>query len=108
MNIDDIERAARTGNTLLPDDLTMPRQMLFLSLRALYQSFRAGTITKDHAHSEKLKILKVYGDAELLWKIYQETAQMRNRLSRYLTEIEKGGCDKCRLAVKIWDGRDKT
>ena len=83
----------------------MPRQMLFLSFRALYQSFRSGSITKDQAHKEKLKLLKTYGDAERDWKIYQETAQMRNRLSRYLAEIEKGGCDKCRLAVKIWDGR---
>jgi len=107
MTVDEIERAARTGNTLLPDELTMPRQMLFLSFRALYQSFRADSITKDQAHQEKLKLLKTYGDAERDWKIYQETAQMRNRLSRYLAEIEKGGCDKCRLAVKIWDGREK-
>jgi hypothetical protein len=36
--------------------------MLFLSFRSLYQSFRAGSITKNQAHKEKLKLLKTYGD----------------------------------------------
>jgi hypothetical protein len=107
MTVDEIEHAARTGNTLLPDELTSPRQMLFLSFRALYQSFRAGMITRDQAHQEKLKLLKTYGDAERDWKIYQETTQMRNRLSSYLVDINKGDDEEAKKAVRIFDFRER-
>jgi len=104
--VEEIERAAARGDELL-DGLSQPRQLLFLSLRSLYREYKTGALTKDQAHLEKLRILKVYENAEINWNIYQETAQMRNRLSRYFVEIEKGGCDKCRLAIKIFDGRSK-
>jgi hypothetical protein len=32
---------------------------------------------------------------------------MRNRLSRYFSEIEKGGNEEAKKAVRIFDGREK-
>ncbi len=101
----EIERCAMNGDPL-PDDLTNPEQMLFMALRYLYRTFRAGYIGKEEAGAEKAKIIKSFEMARFYQGIYQDTAKMRNRLARYLAEIEKGGCEKCRLALKIFDGRD--
>jgi len=106
VTVSEIETQANQNNEL-PPDLTQPEELLFLSLRVLYRDYKSGTILKDQAHREKLNILKAYESNKIWCEIYQNTAEMRNRLSRYFSEIEKGGCDKCRLAIKIFDGRMK-
>ena len=106
MNLDELERLALKCQPL-PDGLTQPRQLLYLQFRALYREYRNKVIDKFQAHAEKVKFLKEYETAELNYRIYAETAQMRNRLSTYCTEIEKSGCPKCQLAVKIFDGKAK-
>lgn len=105
LTFEELERLAASGNQVLPDALSPPRQMLFLSLRAMHQSYRMKQITVSQATEEKKKLLRMYMDADLNYKIYLATAQMRNRLSKYLTEIELSGCPKCQLAIKIFDGR---
>ena len=104
MTVDEIETAARHGSDL-PGSLTQPEQLLFLSFRYLYAQYRIGSITRDQASIEKKRLLHEFEMANFRYEMFMETAKMRNRLSAYLTEIEKGGCDKCRLAVKIFDGR---
>jgi len=74
----------------------------------LYRDYKSGTILKDQAHREKLAILKAYESNRIWCEIYQNTAEMRNRLSRYFSEIEKGDNEAAKKAVRIFDGRDRN
>ena len=100
----DIERAAR-NNAELPEKLTQPEQLLFLSLRAIYRDYKTKAIDRETGAKEKRKALAAYDQAAAMHRLFTQTAEMRNRLSTYLCEIEKGGCEKCQQAVKIFDGR---
>ena len=56
MTIDEICSAANRGDEL-PDCLTLHDQLLFLSVRRIYDDYRNGRIEKDQAIREKNKIL---------------------------------------------------
>ena len=56
MTIDEICSAANRGDEL-PDCLTLHDQLLFLSVRQIYDDYRNGRIEKDQAIREKNKIL---------------------------------------------------
>jgi hypothetical protein len=94
------------GNEL-PDDLSSPDQLLYLSFRELYKQFRSGTITKEQAKVEKGKLLSAHELAAFYYSSYLETVQMRNRIGSQLVELEKCGCPACVKAVRLFDGRDK-
>ena len=51
-----IERTAANGGEL-PDDLELPEQLLFLTLRELYSNYKAGAVERERAKREKQRIL---------------------------------------------------
>lgn len=101
-----IERAAAKGEEL-GDDLSLPDQLLFLSLRSLYAQWRSKIIDQEKAKSEKRRLLAEHELARFYYESYKATVELRNRVSSELVEIEKNGCDQCKRIVRLFDGREK-
>lgn len=102
---DDLERGAMKSEPM-PDNLTMPEQWLYLSLRILYREYRSGAIEKKQARQEKRKLIDEYELMMLHHRAYQQATERANRYSPLLVEAEKSGCDVCRKIVRIFDGRE--
>lgn len=103
---EEIERLAMKGNPL-PDGYTQPQVLLYLSFRMLYREYRNQVITRAQAKAEKAKILKAYDQAQFMWSVFWDSAQIRNRVSEQLTKINRDGCEYCRAVIEIFDGRKK-
>ena len=92
MRIDEIEQSA-AKNRPLPSYLTTPATCLYVSLRALYESYYAKKITREAAQTEKAKILSQCEEFEsehALWtaacKYYQENIR---KAGTRLSDMEK-------------------
>ena len=107
LDLEELERRALRSESL-PDGITQPQQLLFLSLRVLYREYRSKVITRDEAKKEKAMLLAEFEQAQFHYNVFWNTTQMCNRLNAYLTDIEKNGCKRCKTAVRIFDGRDKA
>lgn len=104
MTTENIERLAMR-NDLLPSSLNQAEQLLFLSFRCLYQSYRSGTITREQAQAEKHELIRAFEDAQRWIKIYHDTGKMRVELAGYSKEVESGTCERCKKLMRIFDGR---
>lgn len=104
MTLEQIERLAM-HNEPLPKGLNLPEQLLFLSFRSLYQSYRAGQITRERAHNEKVKLLSQFADWIRWSEIYQDTCRMRVELAEVARDMTVNGCEICKRAIKIIDNR---
>jgi hypothetical protein len=94
MKPDELERLAHAGGEL-PPMLPMEEQMFFLSMRALYAQYRAGTLPKEQAIAEKQLIFAgytaakaVFDDTRRLAKLFPETIRA-TELDRALFHKEK-------------------
>jgi hypothetical protein len=92
-------------NEPLPSGLDLPEQMLFMAFRALHQSYRAGQITREHAHNEKTQLLSQFADWMRWDGIYQDTCRMRVELAEVARDMTVNGCEICKRAIKIIDNR---
>ncbi len=104
MGIDELEKLAMNGDTM-PGGLSLPDQALYQALRELYRFYRSGGINREDAKKEKAAMLKSHGKMAQWYRIYHETADMRNRLADSLARVNKESCECCQLVVKIFDGR---
>ena len=105
MGLTELERLAAKGDPL-PDNLAMPEQWLYLSLRMLYREYRSGAIEKEQAGQEKRKLIDEYKLMMLHHRAYTQASDRVNRYSHILTDAEKSGCEICKKIVKIFDGRE--
>nr|DAI95736.1 MAG TPA: hypothetical protein [Caudoviricetes sp.] len=103
---DQIERSAM-HNDSLPSGLTQPEQLLYMSFRCLYTSYRAGTITREQAQSEKRELLSEYDKAMRLHEIFKNTCRAQVKLGGMSKEVEQGDCDRCKKIMRILDGRER-
>jgi len=94
-------------NREMPGNLDFVEQMLFIALRYLYQGHSYGYLDKDRAKREKSRVMQQYKFYKFHSDLYIETAKMRNRLSYYLIDINKNGCEYCKKAVAIFTDMDK-
>jgi hypothetical protein len=100
----EIEISASHNNSL-PPKLEFPEQLLFLAFRHLHASARNGTITREQAHAEKIKLLDQF-DTFMRWdRIYQDTCKMRVKLGGLAKEMTVSDCQTCRKTIAIIDGR---
>lgn len=106
MTPDQIERSAM-HNDALPAGLNQPEQLLYMSFRCLYASFRAGTINREQAQSEKRELLQEYYKSARLWEMYRNTCRVRVELGGMSKEVEQGDCERCKKIMRILDGRQK-
>lgn len=103
MTPEQIERAAM-HNDSLPTGLTQPEQLLYMSFRCLYASYRAGTITREQAQSEKHELLSEYNKTMRLYGIFQDTCALQVKLGGMSKEVEQGDCERCKKIMRILDG----
>lgn len=106
MNPQNIERLAMHGE-LLPSGLNQAEQLLFMSFRCLYQSYRSGTITREQAQNEKRELLETFNEENRWIKIYQDTCKMRVELDCVAKDMVVSDCPICKRAIGIIDGRMK-
>ena len=116
MTIDEICSAANRGDEL-PDCLTLHDQLLFLSVRRIYDDYRNGRIEKDQAIREKNKILYQHR----LWarqsqmhldsaRRYQAVTIATEWARSNFLKLVKAGADAEKIKgaaikmVEIWDG----
>lgn len=104
--VSELEKSAMRGGPM-PDGLCLPDQALYQALRELYRCYRGCGISREDAKKEKSALLKSHAKLMQWYRIYQETAEMRNRLSAALVKVNKEGCECCQLVVKIFDGRSR-
>lgn len=104
--VSELEKSAMRGDPM-PDGLCLPDQALYQALRELYRCYRAKSITREDAKKEKSALLKSHAKLMQWHRIYQETADMRNRLADSLARANKEGCECCQTVVRIFDGRSK-
>lgn len=105
IDLEELERKAMAGYSM-PEGLPQPEQLLYLSLRILYREYRAGVISRAEAKKEKSMLLSEYNLSMFRYALFISEAQRRNRISAHLTELNTQGCEKCRLAARIFDGRE--
>lgn len=95
------------NNEEMPDDLSMPEQLLFLTLRTLYQNFRSGAVNRDRAKREKSRIYVAYEGLKNDYKIVQHHKEIRERLSHNISELYTCDCLNCKKLINIFNGVDR-
>lgn len=103
---EELERLA-AENAEMPDNLELPEQLMFLTLRTLYQNFFSGTVNKERARREKSRIYVAYRDLKRGYKVVEEHLAIRKRLTTTIGELYTCGCANCRKLLNIFVGVDR-
>ena len=106
MTPEELERLA-AADSEMPEGLEMPEQLLYLTLRTLYQNFRSGAVNRDRAKREKSRILVAYGDLQSKHKVTKFHNEIHKRLQNNVCELYKCGCEHCRKLINIFTGIDR-
>lgn len=106
MTTDELERMA-ASDAEMPDGLDMPEQLLFVTLRTLYQNFRSGSVNRERGKREKSRILVAYRQLKGEYGIVEQQLAIRKRLSHNIGELYQCGCANCRKLINIFVGVDR-
>ena len=106
MTTADLERLAASEEEM-PDGLTMPEQLLFLTLRELYKNFRSGAVNRERAKREKSRVLVAYRGLASEYAVVEQHLSIRKRLTKNIGDIYKCGCQNCRKLINIFNGIDR-
>lgn len=106
MTTEELERLAATDSDM-PDGLDMPEQLLFLTLRTLYQNFRSGAVNRGRAKREKSRIYVAYQKLKNDYKTTEQHLEIRKRLSHNIGELYQSSCANCRKILNIFVGVDR-
>lgn len=102
----ELERLA-ASDAEMPDSLEMPEQLLFLTLRTLYQNFRSGEVNRERAKREKSRIYVAYLKLKNEYKATEQHLEIQRRLSHNIGELYQCGCANCRKLLNIFTGVDR-
>ena len=106
MTTEEIERLAAT-DAEMPERLTMPEQLLFLTLRELYSNFRSGAVNRERAKREKSRIYVAYQSLINEYKATEQHWAIKKRLSHNISELYQCGCPNCKRLLNIFVGVDR-
>lgn len=106
IDTNELERLAASEEEM-PDGLTMPEQLLFLTLRELYGNFRSGVVNRERAKREKSRILVAYRGLTSEYAVVEQHLSIRKRLQGNIGDIYKCGCQNCRKLINIFNGVDR-
>lgn len=73
------ERKAMNGEEM-PADLGWPDQVLFLSLRMLYEQYKKGIVSRDAASREKRELVNSYRIHKALNDLQEDTNNMWRKI----------------------------
>lgn len=102
----ELERLA-ASDAEMPDTLEMPEQLLFLTLRTLYQNFHSGEVNRERAKREKSRIQVAYLKLKNEYKATEQHLEIQRRLSHNIGELYQCGCANCRKLLNIFTGVDR-
>ena len=103
----DLEKLAATPCAEMPDGLKIGEQLLFLTLRELYNNFRSGAVNRERGKREKQLIMVAYRNIEFQEKIMDHHMKIRRRLESEIGSLHKCGCENCRKVARVLDGIDR-
>lgn len=106
MTTEELERLAASDEDM-PDNLEMPEQLLYITLRTLYQNFRSGAVNKDRAKREKSRIYVAYYGLRDKYKATEKHVEISKRLSHNIGELYQCDCANCRKLLNIFTGIDR-
>lgn len=106
MTTEELERLAAT-DAEMPEGLTMPEQLLFLTLRELYSNFRSGAVNRERAKREKSRIFVAYQSLINEYKATEQHLAIKKRLSHNIGELYQCGCPNCKRLLNIFVGVDR-
>lgn len=89
-----------------PDNLTLPEQLLYTTARNIYKSFEDGVITLEQAKIEKQRSIANFESLNRSCLIYRDHMKRMVAISQVLGDAEKNGCEHCRRAARVFDGRE--
>lgn len=100
---DELNVLAANGKPL-PDGLTSPEQLYFLSLRSLYTDYRRNIITVEQAKAERTKLSEAFIDNMYNYELYRRQSDIHAVYARHSQEILNNGCEVCDRIYKILCG----
>ena len=105
MTADEIYELARKRQPA-PDNMTLPEQLLYTTARNIYKSFEDGIITLEQAKIEKQRSIANFESLNRSCLIYRDHMKRMVTISQVLGDVDKNGCERCRRAVRVFDGRE--
>lgn len=105
MTADEIYEIARKRQPA-PDNMTLPEQLLYTTARNIYKSYSDGLISIEQAKQEKLHSIRNFDSLNLKHDIYSDHMRRMVTISQVLGDVERNGCERCRRAVRVFDGRE--
>ena len=98
--------AREKRRVVLPVDFGSLETMLYQQIFYLCRDYDEGNIPKDEARKLKTKYLQEYGRIYLKREIYSDHMKRMVTISQVLGDVERNGCERCRRAVRVFDGRE--
>lgn len=89
---------------LMPEELTQPEQLYFLSLRYLYKEYRAGRIEKTQAQKERQQLTEAFIDNMYNYSMYKHQVEVHKVYAKEFQNIKNDGCDVCQKLYKTLCG----
>lgn len=103
-----IEKSAATPEAEMPDGLSTGEQLLFLTLRELYNNFRSGAVNRERGKREKQKILDAYRQVKLQEDLWEDTQKLRKRVQNEIGSLHLCDCPTCRKVGRVFDGLERN
>ena len=108
---DELNVIAAKGDPL-PDGLTSPEQLYFLSLRQIYRDYRSGSLELEQAKAEKLKAVDAYMDNMFMYNLYEHHAKLEEIFHKEFQRegiCKKGGdCNLYRIICGLEKKEDTS
>lgn len=108
MELKDLEKLAATPSAEMPDGLKIGEQLLFLTLRELYNNFRSGAVNRERAKREKQRIMVAYQSIVFQQDLMDYHMKLRRRMEREIGSLHKCGCETCKHVARVFDGIDRN
>lgn len=106
INTDHLEHLA-ASNGEMPDDIALPEQLLFFTLRELYGNFHSGAVNRERGQREKKRIYIAYRKIKDEYAVTEQHHAIRQRLSKNIGELATCGCPHCKKLINIFNGVDR-
>ena len=100
--------AREKRRAVLPEGFGSLETMLYQQIFYLCRDYDEGNIPKDEARKLKTKYLQEYGRICLKRDIYSDHMKRMVAISQVLGDAEKNGCERCRRAARVFDGRESV
>lgn len=91
----------------LPDNLSQPEQLYYLSLRQVYYDYNHKVIDLTSAKSEKRKLVNAYVSMAYDYDLYEWHVKHERTFQRYAMEIKDSGCNVCQRLERVLIGLEE-